>query len=29
VDRVLPFADPVRYENAKGRDGIVMRVSSS
>jgi len=25
VDRVLPFADPVRYENAKGRDGIVMR----
>jgi isoquinoline 1-oxidoreductase beta subunit len=22
---VLPFADPVRYENAKGRDGIVMR----
>ncbi len=25
VDRVLPFADPVRYEAAKGRDGIVMR----
>ena len=25
VDRVLPFADPVRYKNAKGRDGIVMR----
>ena len=25
VDRVLPFADPVRYENAKMRDGIVMR----
>ncbi len=25
VDRVLPFADPVRYANAMGRDGIVMR----
>jgi isoquinoline 1-oxidoreductase beta subunit len=25
VDRVLPFADPVRYEKAKMRDGIVMR----
>jgi isoquinoline 1-oxidoreductase subunit beta len=25
VDRVLPFADPVRFKNAKGRDGIVMR----
>src|SRR5258705_4727975 len=25
VDRVLPFADPVRYANAKHRDGIVMR----
>lgn len=25
VDRVLPFADPVRYAAAKGRDGIVMR----
>ncbi len=25
VDRVLPFADPVRYKNANGRDGIVMR----
>jgi isoquinoline 1-oxidoreductase beta subunit len=25
VDRVLPFADPVRYENAMQRDGIVMR----
>jgi isoquinoline 1-oxidoreductase beta subunit len=25
VDRVLPFADPVRYKNAKNRDGIVMR----
>ena len=25
VDRVLPYADPVRYANAKGRDGIVMR----
>ena len=25
VDRVLPFADPVRYANAKQRDGIVMR----
>ena len=25
VDRVLPFADPVRYKNAMGRDGIVMR----
>jgi isoquinoline 1-oxidoreductase beta subunit len=25
VDRVLPFADPVRYKNARGRDGIVMR----
>ena len=24
VDRVLPFADPVRYANAMGRDGIVM-----
>jgi len=22
---VLPFADPVRYKNAMGRDGIVMR----
>jgi isoquinoline 1-oxidoreductase beta subunit len=25
VDRVLPFADPVRYKNARQRDGIVMR----
>ena len=25
VDRVLPFMDPVRYESAMGRDGIVMR----
>lgn len=25
VDRVLPYADPVRYEAAKHRDGIVMR----
>ena len=25
VDRVLPFADPVRYKNARGRDSIVMR----
>jgi isoquinoline 1-oxidoreductase subunit beta len=25
VDRVLPYADPVRYAAAKGRDGIVMR----
>jgi isoquinoline 1-oxidoreductase subunit beta len=25
VDRVLPFADPVRYANAMQRDGIVMR----
>jgi isoquinoline 1-oxidoreductase beta subunit len=25
VDRVLPFADPVRYANARQRDGIVMR----
>jgi isoquinoline 1-oxidoreductase beta subunit len=25
VDRVLPFADPVRYKNANQRDGIVMR----
>jgi isoquinoline 1-oxidoreductase subunit beta len=25
VDRVLPYADPVRYKNARGRDGIVMR----
>src|SRR5204862_150177 len=25
VDRVLPFADPVRYANAKQRDDIVMR----
>jgi isoquinoline 1-oxidoreductase beta subunit len=25
VDRVLPFMDPVRYQNAMGRDGIVMR----
>jgi isoquinoline 1-oxidoreductase beta subunit len=25
ADRVLPFADPVRYAAAKGRDGIVMR----
>jgi isoquinoline 1-oxidoreductase beta subunit len=24
-DRVLPFADPVRYQSAKGRDGILMR----
>src|SRR6202011_2206956 len=23
--RVLPFADPVRYQSAKGRDGILMR----
>jgi isoquinoline 1-oxidoreductase beta subunit len=25
ADRVLPYADPVRYAAAKGRDGIVMR----
>jgi isoquinoline 1-oxidoreductase beta subunit len=25
VDRVLPFMDPVRYQSAMGRDGIVMR----
>jgi isoquinoline 1-oxidoreductase beta subunit len=24
-DRVLPFADPVRYASAKSRDGILMR----